>query len=85
MTRATDREPTCQELAELVTDYLEGMLAPAQQAFFDLHISGCPDCTHYIEQMRTTIVVAGRVMAEDIPPAVRHELVAAFRGWAAGF
>jgi predicted anti-sigma-YlaC factor YlaD len=85
MTRAVDREPTCQELAELLTDYLEGLLTPEQHALFDLHISGCRDCTLYVEQMRTTIVVVGRVTAEDIPPVVRDELLAAFRGWAAGF
>lgn len=82
MNGAPEREPTCQELAELVTDYLEGALGRAQHALFDLHISGCPDCTRYIEQMRTTILVAGRIAAEDIPPAVRSELLAAFRCWA---
>jgi anti-sigma factor RsiW len=81
MTGARDREPTCQELAELITDYLEGLLAPAQHALFDLHISGCPDCTLYVEQMRTTVVVTGRVPAEDIPPGIRDALLAAFRGW----
>jgi anti-sigma factor RsiW len=84
MTSAPDREPTCQELAELVTEYLEGLLAPAQHALFDLHISGCPDCALYVEQMRATIAVAGRIAAEDIPPTVRAELLAAFRGWAGG-
>ncbi len=72
-------------MAELVSDYIEGLLAPEQHALFDLHISGCPDCTLYVEQMRTTIVVAGRVTAEDIPPSVRAELLAAFRGWSGGF
>jgi hypothetical protein len=85
MTPSADREPTCQELAELLTDYVEGLLLPEQHALFDLHISGCPDCTLSVEQMRTTIVVAGRVTAEGIPPVVRDELLAAFRGWAAAF
>jgi predicted anti-sigma-YlaC factor YlaD len=84
VTGAPSREPTCQELAELITDYLEGLLAPAQHALFDLHLSECPDCTLYVEQMRTTIVVAGRVTAEDIPLVVRDELLAAFRSWAGG-
>jgi hypothetical protein len=51
---------------------------------FDLHIADCPDCTLYVEQMRTTIVTAGRVRVDAIPPAVRAELLIAFRGWAAG-
>jgi len=48
------REPTCQELAELLTDYLEGLLAPSERASFDRHIAGCRDCTLYVEQMRLT-------------------------------
>jgi anti-sigma factor RsiW len=77
------REPTCQELAELITDYLEGVLPAAQRALFDLHIAGCRDCTLYVEQMRTTVAVSGRIGAEDIPAEVQSELLAAFRTWAA--
>lgn len=83
MTDFSLREPTCQELAELITDYLEGALLPAEHASFDRHIAGCPDCTLYITQMRTTIVAARRLQAADIPPAVRSDLLASFRGWAA--
>ena len=74
---------TCQELAELVTDYLEGTLPLGQRLRFRLHIAGCRDCTLYVEQMRTTIAVTGRIGAEDIAPEVRDELLAAFRGWKA--
>ena len=74
---------TCQELAELVTDYLEGALPLRRRLRFRLHIAGCRNCTRYVEQMRTTIAVAGRIRAEDIEPGVRDELLAAFRGWKA--
>jgi anti-sigma factor RsiW len=83
MTGTPFHEPTCQELAELLTDYLEGVLPPEQHALFDLHISECPDCTLYVEQMRTTIRTVARVRADDIPASVRDELLTAFRGWAA--
>jgi anti-sigma factor RsiW len=76
-------ELTCQELAELVSDYLEGALPWRQRLRFRLHIAGCRNCSRYVEQMRTTIVVAGRIHAEEIDPAVRDELLAAFRGWKA--
>ena len=82
MTGFSLREPTCQELAELLTDYLEGLLAPSERASFDRHIAGCRDCTLYVEQMRLTIAASGRIRSDDIPPAVRDELLTAFRGWA---
>lgn len=80
---APDREPTCQELAELITDYLEDALPAARRALFDLHIAGCRDCTLYVEQMRTTVAVSGRLGAGDIPAEVQAELLAAFRTWVA--
>jgi anti-sigma factor RsiW len=83
MTGAASREPTCQELAELITDYLEGALPAAQHALFDVHLAGCRNCTLYVEQMRTTVAVTGRIGAEDIPLELRGELLAAFRTWAA--
>ena len=84
MSNATPyREPTCQELAELITDYLEGVLPAAQHALFDLHIAGCRDCTLYVEQMRATIAVTGRIGAGDVPVQVQTELLAAYRAWVA--
>jgi anti-sigma factor RsiW len=53
---------SCQELVELVTDYLEGALPPEDVARFEAHVAACPGCEAYLEQMRTTIAVtrAGR-------------------------
>jgi anti-sigma factor RsiW len=82
MTDFSVDEPTCQELAEYLTDYLEGVLPTAHRANFDRHIAGCRDCTLYIEQMRATIVATGRIAVEEIAPDVRAELFGAFRGWA---
>jgi anti-sigma factor RsiW len=75
------REPTCQELAEFVTDYLEGVLTPAERASFDRHIAACRDCTLYLEQMRVTIAASGRIRSDVVPSSVREELLAVFRGW----
>jgi anti-sigma factor RsiW len=83
MTDFTIQEPTCQELAEFLTDYLEGVLTAAERASFDRHLSGCSNCTLYIEQMRLTIAVSRRIRPDEIPPGVRDELLLAFREWAA--
>jgi anti-sigma factor RsiW len=83
MTDFAVREPTCQELAEFLTDYLEGVLTPAERASFDRHIAACRDCTLYIEQMRLTIAATRAIASEEIPLGVRDELLDAFRSWSA--
>ena len=82
MTDFSIEEPTCQELAEYLTDYLEGVLPPSHRINFDRHIADCRDCTLYIEQMRATIVATGQIHVEEIAPEVRGELLDAFRSWA---
>jgi anti-sigma factor RsiW len=83
MSELSVREPTCQEVAELLTDYLEGLLTPAERANVDRHVAGCRDCTLYIEQMRLTITVSGLIRSEEIAPALRETLLSAFRDWSA--
>lgn len=38
-------ELTCQELVQLVTDYFEGALEPADRARFEAHVAAVPDAT----------------------------------------
>ncbi len=77
-------ELTCQELVELITDYLEGHLPAPERARFEAHLADCPDCPVYLEQMRQTIRLLGRLPTERIPPAAREELLRAFREWKRG-
>ena len=39
----TAAELTCQELVELVSDYLEGALSPEDRRRFEEHLAGCDD------------------------------------------
>jgi anti-sigma factor RsiW len=72
---------SCQELVELVTDYLEGVLAPADLQRFERHTAGCADCTRYLEQLRMTIRLTGTLTPDDLAPEVEHALLDAFRDW----
>ncbi len=72
---------SCQELVELVTDYLEGALPEADRLRFEGHIAGCEDCTVYLEQMRQTISLLGHLPATALTPEAEAELLEAFRGW----
>ena len=72
---------SCRELVELVTAYLEGALSIGDRLRFESHIENCDGCTVYLEQIRKTIALAGRLREEDIPPQALAELLTAFRDW----
>ena len=80
----TTHDLTCQELVELVTDYLEGALSAEDRARFEEHLAGCAGCTAYVEQLRETLRSAGRLEPADVPPEAEEALLAAFRDWRAG-
>lgn len=71
----------CREAVELVTDYLEGALPADQRARFEAHLAACRHCAEYLDQMRATLRVLGRVEPHDLDPAARHDLVALYRRW----
>jgi anti-sigma factor RsiW len=72
---------SCQELVELVTDYLDGALPPAERARFDAHLAGCDGCRAYLEQIRVTIRLSGALRPEQLDPAAEEALLEAFRDW----
>jgi anti-sigma factor RsiW len=72
---------SCQELVELVTDYLEGALPGEARLRFEDHIGRCGACKIYLEQMRQTISLLGHLLPEAISRQAEAELLEAFRGW----
>lgn len=79
-----DRELACNQIVELVTAYLEDGLSPAERERFEEHLVFCDGCDNYLEQMRVTIEVTGRVEAGALPAELEERLLEAFRGWRAG-
>ena len=80
----TTDELSCQELVELVTDYLEGALPEHEHVRFDEHLAACEGCHAYVDQMRRTIRTVGALGEETIAPEAREKLLTAFRGWRRG-
>ena len=74
---------SCRELVELVTDYLEGALSEEERLRFEEHIERCGGCNVYLEQIRQTISVLGRLPEEALTPDAERVLLEAFRGWRA--
>lgn len=71
----------CRELVEVVTGYLEGTLPEVDRARFEEHLAACPHCTAYMNQMRTTLLLAGRLTEDDIPDDTREDLLQVYRAW----
>jgi Putative zinc-finger len=72
---------TCQEVVELVTDYIERALPADETSLFEQHLNFCDGCIVYVEQMRSTVATVGAVREEDVPPETKDKLLAAFREW----
>jgi predicted anti-sigma-YlaC factor YlaD len=75
---------SCRELVELVTEYLEGGLGPAMRARVEEHLDACPGCRDYLEQMRQTIKMLGKLPEESITPEAEASLLRIFRDWKSG-
>jgi anti-sigma factor RsiW len=69
---------SCQELVELVTDYLEGALDAGDRARFEEHLADCAGCRAYLAQMRSTLRLVHDAGELEQRPEVAG-LMAAFR------
>jgi anti-sigma factor RsiW len=71
----------CQEVVEVITDYLEGTLPAADRSRFEAHLELCVHCRRYLEQFRLTIQSTGTLRADDLSEELADQLLDAFRGW----
>ena len=69
--------PTCRDMAELVTDYMEGALPRRGRLGVRMHLALCQACRHYFAQMRQTIGVLKRGQPVPPDPAIEESLVRA--------
>jgi predicted anti-sigma-YlaC factor YlaD len=72
---------TCEELVELVTDYLEGALPPEEQLRFEEHLPACDGCRAYMDQMQTMLRLTGRLNTDELDAVMVDRLLMAFRDW----
>jgi anti-sigma factor RsiW len=69
----------CQQVVELVTEFLEGKLPTDDVLVIERHLAMCEGCSAHLEQMRETIRVTGALRDENVPPQIMQPLVEAFR------
>jgi anti-sigma factor RsiW len=85
MTPPVDDFP-CDLLVEVITEYLDGAMAPDEARRFEEHISICDGCASVLEQFRIVLRLNGQLGDRDIegvPASQRGPLMQAFRDWQA--
>lgn len=72
---------SCQQIVDLVTEYVDGVLPADERLAFEQHVAICPPCRAYFAQMRKVVRVGGRLREEELPAHVREHVMSAFRDW----
>jgi anti-sigma factor RsiW len=77
----------CRECTEFILRYLEGELAPDEQASFARHLSLCPPCERYLRQYQLTVAAgktacseAGSHLANDVPEELVRAILQSRKG-----
>jgi anti-sigma factor RsiW len=70
----------CQELVEVLTEYLDGSLGEHDRARLEAHLGVCDDCRVYRAQFETAIALAARTGGTALSPELRAGLLRVFRG-----
>jgi predicted anti-sigma-YlaC factor YlaD len=77
-------ELSCREVVEILGDYLEGAMTPEDRVRLEQHLADCDGCTAYLEQLRVTIRLSGRLSEEAVSSEAMAPLLEAFRAWRRG-
>ena len=77
----SERALTCHEVIDLLSNYIEDALSSNERRRVDEHLALCDGCATYLEQIRETIRMTGRVTEEQVPEDEKTALLAAFRDW----
>jgi anti-sigma factor RsiW len=69
----------CRQIADLLSDYLEGTLPNATRELIEWHIDGCGPCVAFVNTYRGTIDAARKLRDVEIPAELKKRLLAVLR------
>jgi anti-sigma factor (TIGR02949 family) len=64
----------CRDVIELLSEYMEGGLPPADVRRIEAHFAGCPPCVEFLETLRKTRTAVRSLAARDVPEECRRSL-----------
>jgi hypothetical protein len=56
-------------------------MSPEEATLFEMHLNFCDGCFTFIDQIRETAAIAGRINEEQVPEDTKVALLEAFRDW----
>ena len=67
--------PTCRDMSELVTDYLERALPARTRVEMRWHLALCGACRSYFAQMRETVGLLARLPRQPPSPELEQSML----------
>jgi len=71
---------TCEQTEARLSDYLDGLLQPAEQAAFDLHVNGCERCTPLVAGVSHALGALHKLEQVEPPPRLTGSILTATLG-----
>lgn len=72
--------PTCRDMSELVTEYMDHATSLRVRLAMWLHLLQCSACRHYFDQVRRTVALLGRGSMPPPDRSTEDSVLAATRG-----
>jgi len=69
----------CRQIAELLTDYLDGALPKHTRELIEWHIEGCGPCVAFMNTFRGTLHAVRKLPEVPIPAELKQRLLAVLR------
>lgn len=70
---------TCDRIADLLSPYVDGELAPGERPEVDAHLVGCAPCSGHVASMRSLKHAIARLASREEPPGAIRARVESFR------
>ena len=72
--RKVSREVSCEELNQLLIDYVDGTLSSDDHTRLEAHFTDCPNCLAMMKTYRETIAFCRELFSHSMPFEIRTRL-----------